>query len=149
MKNFTVDGLGRSDMNADYSGTTALPAEEQQVSTTTIRFEDEQKLKGKAYTGPLPPSAPLEAMVKAQDFLSYNNTLVGKILTIIDATGLQPDAKKAVKNLIKSEMWTSYDWVWRWMNKVRQEEIEDALHSPGLVGRTLPPFPFDRMESLE
>lgn len=63
---------------------------------------------------------PLQGEVKAIDFICYNNHLLGQVLTIIDALGLQPDQKKATKDLIKRAMWSNYDPVWGWMNDLRK-----------------------------
>lgn len=87
----------------------------------------------------------LEAKVSAADFISYNNNLLGRILTVIDATGLEPEAKKAVKSLIKQDMWATYHIVWKWLNEI--VDIDAGVEEG--KGQSYPPFPFDNMAHIE
>src|SRR5438046_2764480 len=54
---------------------------------------------------------PLRATITSGNLVAYNNSLIGHILTVIDATGLEREQKKAVKDLIKQSMWKHYDIV--------------------------------------
>lgn len=85
---------------------------------------------------------PLQAMIQAIDLICYNNSLVGQTLTIIDATGLDRDQKKAIKDLIKQAAWRNYDIVWRWMNDVRNAEGKKE-------GGSYLNFPFQDSTSLD
>lgn len=55
------------------------------------------------------------AAMSTADLSAYNNNLCGKILTIIDATGIDNNAKKAVKDLVKQSFYQQFDIVHHWM----------------------------------
>ena len=55
------------------------------------------------------------AVMSTSDLSAYNNNLCGKILTIIDATGIDNNAKKAVKDLVKQSFYQQFDVVHKWM----------------------------------
>lgn len=78
----------------------------------------------------LPHADMTSAMLSA-----YNNNLAGKILTIVDATGLDDRAKKAVKDLIKQTVYDHFFVVKDWM----QAQDEGNASS----------FPYDYNYSLE
>lgn len=78
----------------------------------------------------LPHADMTSAMLSA-----YNNNLVGKILTIVDATGLEEKAKKAVKDLIKSATYDAFFIVKDWMQEGNEGKGSN--------------FPYDHNYSLE
>lgn len=61
------------------------------------------------------------AVVSTADFISYNNSILGKTLTLIDAIGLPVEQGKALKSLIKQEFWSHYQVVWNWLNNQNAE----------------------------
>jgi len=71
----------------------------------------------------------------ATNLISYNNNLLGHVLTIIDSSVPEGPQKNAMKSLIKQSFWNTYDIVWKWMN----EQVKGN-------GST---FPIEKMESVE
>lgn len=55
--------------------------------------------------------------------------LEGKALTLIEATGLQGAQLKALKSLIRQEIWAMYDKVWRGISSYKILEESTSLPS--------------------
>jgi len=77
----------------------------------------------------------VSANITTGNLISYNNNLLGHVLTIIDSSVPEGQQKIAMKSLIKQSFWSTYDIVWKWMN----EQIRGNGSS----------FPIDKMESVE
>jgi hypothetical protein len=74
----------------------------------------------------------LKAEVSASDFISYNNAILGEVLTLVDASLPESDQRKALKSLIKQCMWRNYDLVWKWLNEQKNGSGSTfPLSSPG------------------
>lgn len=80
----------------------------------------------------------LQAKMTAGDVIGYNKYILGKILTIVDASITDKEQLKAVKDLIKISFWDAYDIVWRWMNRQIKGEGGTFPLSEGIRNPTAP-----------
>lgn len=80
---------------------------------------------------------PITASMSAADLIAYNNYVMGRVLTVVDASATNPQQAKAMKDLMKTAFWSAYDSVKTWM----ENQTEDRASS----------FPFGReyMASVE
>ena len=88
----------------------------------------------------LPPlrNEVVQATMTAGNMIGYNKYILGKILTIVDASITDKEQLKAVKDLIKTSFWDAYDIVWRWMNRQRNGDGGTFILSEGIPNPTAP-----------
>lgn len=56
---------------------------------------------------------------------AYNQHIIGRILTLIDATMDVTSRTIALKKLIKQDVWQARDAVWRWMSRQDEENADN------------------------
>lgn len=53
---------------------------------------------------------------------AYNKHLIGRILTLLEASIQDGKQLNALKNLVKQDFWNARDVVWKWMSVDHSEE---------------------------
>lgn len=57
----------------------------------------------------------VHAKFSSQNILEYQSQVLGKVLTIVDASVTDRDQREAMKQLIKQAVWDTADTVVEWM----------------------------------
>lgn len=82
-----------------------------------------------------------EAIITSRQFTNLFNHIVGKLLTLADATFIDKDQREAFKSLIKTNIWEINDPLQKWMYETGKKHVavknEDYIE-PGKGGI----FPF-------
>lgn len=87
-----------------------------------------------------------EAPVKSSHMVLYTRHLLGKLLTFVDAMVMDPQQRKAQKDMLKEMLWNEHGIVNEWMYEERTREVLNTTgewaHVPPTPSKPANHFPY-------